>query len=244
MDFSGKKLLIVDDEPDLREMISFEFDLLNFEVKEASSGSEAIDLLKEDGATFDAIISDIRMPNGDGLSLLKYLSSQKNRCPLVFISGFADLGPEEAYSFGAQSIFSKPFDLQNLVNAISYYLSDYKTRLSGGVETLSKVVELDGLSFSEMNDSFGLTAFGFYFRQEDRLSSGEKFNFKFTDESSNTIEGTARALWTRKESEGGTHYIIGAEIIGLTPESLSYLEANKDTEAYTSPFIPSPKSFS
>ena len=151
MELNGKKLLIVDDEPDLREMISFEFDLLGVNVLEASSGNEAIEVLNSN-SDVDAIISDIRMPNGDGLSLLKHVAKNTNRSPFIFISGFADLSAEEAFFHGAQSIFSKPFDLQNLVDEVKYYLQTWSDRLSekpGSVDTkITQDIENVGLKTS------------------------------------------------------------------------------------------------
>ena len=67
----GKRLLIVDDEPDLREMLEFEFEMSGASVETAMNGRDALEKFKHQA--FDLIISDIRMPGGDGVELIKNL---------------------------------------------------------------------------------------------------------------------------------------------------------------------------
>lgn len=111
-----QKILIVDDEADLRELISSEFELNGFDTVEAENGTIALSIVKEQ--KIDAIVSDIRMPGGDGITLIKKLNELPNPPLLVFITGFADITPEEALALGAKAIFSKPFDLAAIVDAI------------------------------------------------------------------------------------------------------------------------------
>ena len=109
----GKKLLIVDDEPDLREMLEFEFEMSGASVDTAMNGREALEKLKSD--EFHLVISDIRMPGGDGVELIKNINHENIRVPLIFISGFADIQVDEAYELGACGYFPKPFVLNDIV---------------------------------------------------------------------------------------------------------------------------------
>ncbi len=244
MELNGKKLLIVDDEPDLREMISFEFDLLGVNVLEASSGNEAIEVLNSN-SDVDAIISDIRMPNGDGLSLLKHVAKNTNRSPFIFISGFADLSAEEAFFHGAQSIFSKPFDLQNLVDEVKYYLQTWSDRLSekpGSVDT--KITQdIESFESARDNNKFDFSAYGFYFQTPEKLAFDQVFEFDFTGNGNTLLSGVAKVKWIDKNDQGQPELTVGAEFIWLSPESNEVIKSKHDTEKYNSPFIPCSKSF-
>ncbi len=61
-------ILLVDDEPSFLEMLSMQLGFSGFDIMLTGSGEEAFEKLKEGG--IDVVLSDIRMPNGDGLELL------------------------------------------------------------------------------------------------------------------------------------------------------------------------------
>ena len=84
------KILVVDDEKDLRDLISLFLKREGFEVKNASDGEEAFGLINQERP--DLVISDIRMPNWDGYELMKRVSSDLTppRLPMLFISGYTD----------------------------------------------------------------------------------------------------------------------------------------------------------
>ena len=119
---SGKKILVVDDELDLREIISEDLELLGAEVFNAENGRSAFDLAKL--VHPDLILSDVRMPGGDGIELLSRIKDlPQNPSPYVFlITGFADMSPEEATSLGAQGMLAKPFNLKQLRELVSLTL--------------------------------------------------------------------------------------------------------------------------
>ena len=68
----GLKILIVDDEPDILELIAEEFNHHGHVVSIASSGNEAIEFLKK--GKFDFVVSDFKMPNGSGLDILNFVN--------------------------------------------------------------------------------------------------------------------------------------------------------------------------
>lgn len=72
------RILIVDDEKDVLMFTSEGFESQGHHVTVASSGNEAIEILKE--KAFDVIVSDLQMPNGDGLSLLSYVNTLNTLC--------------------------------------------------------------------------------------------------------------------------------------------------------------------
>lgn len=110
-------ILIVDDEADLREAIAFDFKRRKFNVITAASGHEAMKLIESQAV--DIVLSDVRMPDGDGIQLLDWIKERNTLMPVVmFITAFADISVEEAYDKGAEAVFAKPFDRKMLMAAV------------------------------------------------------------------------------------------------------------------------------
>jgi len=116
--FTGKNVLVVDDEPDLREILRDELEFAGATLSEAANGLEALGMAKE--KKFDAIISDIRMPGGDGMTLARQIKSQDGPTPVLFlVTGFADVIPAEAYEVGVEGFIHKPFNLGPVMENLS-----------------------------------------------------------------------------------------------------------------------------
>ena len=110
------KILVVDDEPDLRELLADEFEYAGHEPVIASNGKEAFDLCSSHD--FDAVISDVRMPGGDGIELLERLRA-KEEAPLVFlVTGYADITRDKALAKGATNLLTKPYDIIELCSSV------------------------------------------------------------------------------------------------------------------------------
>jgi len=114
------KVLIVDDEPDLREIFSSELGNTGFTVFEASSGQEAQAIAERE--TLDLIVSDIRMPDGDGISLLKWIRSTGTfKGHFIIMSGFTETFEPELKLLKPDRVLNKPVNLR--------YLCDYVTKI-------------------------------------------------------------------------------------------------------------------
>ena len=81
MDLDSKKILVVDDEPALAELIGFEFELNGAKVFTAESFEQAVKLINSKKP--DVIIPDMRMPGKNGLDLLKHVREQEQRYQLL-----------------------------------------------------------------------------------------------------------------------------------------------------------------
>jgi DNA-binding NtrC family response regulator len=111
---SGRTILIVDDEVDMRTAIAYIFGKRGFNVLLAADGQEAYEITLNHNV--DAIITDVRMPKMDGIELLKRVKSRMPNLPVVFlISGFADVSAEDALRLGASGLVQKPFDTKKIV---------------------------------------------------------------------------------------------------------------------------------
>lgn len=110
----SKKVLIVDDEEDLREILKDEFESAGAAVAVAQNGLEAFELAQK--TSFDLVVSDIRMPKADGVALLKKIRAVNPKVPVVIlISGFNDYSPNQLIEFGAFKILSKPMAASKVV---------------------------------------------------------------------------------------------------------------------------------
>ena len=118
MPLKGKVILTVDDEEDIREILMDELKSVGATVVGAENGSMAMECLRKD--TFDAVISDVKMPVGDGIWLMNEINKEFKIKPKLFLfTGSHDGGVEEMKKLGVIEIFLKPFNLDHMIDAVS-----------------------------------------------------------------------------------------------------------------------------
>jgi len=104
---NGRHILIVDDEPLVRRSLSELLTLSGYAVSTASDGKEALNLLKSYDA--DIIITDIKMPQMDGIQLLRQIRSLNRDIPVILITGYASIeNAVDAMKEGAYDYVTKP----------------------------------------------------------------------------------------------------------------------------------------
>lgn len=116
-----KKILIVEDDKQLGESLVELLDAFDFETALANSGNAAIKFF-DGGNTenIDVILSDVRMPNGDGIFLLDELSKKDFPIPkFIFLTGYADFTLDEVKEKGCSAILMKPLDLDQLLDIVN-----------------------------------------------------------------------------------------------------------------------------
>lgn len=107
------RVLLVDDEPELRRVLRRSLVRAGFEVVEASHGRAALELARQ--SSFDVVISDVRMPCMGGLELLERLMLEEPELPVVLISGSSELpSRQSAVDIGAFDYLSKPIGLVDI----------------------------------------------------------------------------------------------------------------------------------
>jgi two-component system response regulator PilR (NtrC family) len=110
---SRLKILIVDDEASLREMLTIFFKKLGHQTAVAASFAEGRALASRD--EFDAILCDIKMPDGSGIDLLPHFKETQPRAPVMMITAHASHEDAvEAMRRGAADYIGKPFDIDEL----------------------------------------------------------------------------------------------------------------------------------
>ena len=118
-------ILIVEDEKDIREMLKIALIRRKFTVMEASSGKEAIIHFKP--SIIDLVITDLIMPEEDGLKVIMKLRELKPSIKIIAISGGGKVGPGSylnlAKALGAHAVYSKPFSIKKLLAKIEELLN-------------------------------------------------------------------------------------------------------------------------
>jgi DNA-binding NtrC family response regulator len=115
-------ILLVDDEVDICEKLAEAFELEDFIALTATSANHAIQVIKEN-PNIDIIISDVRMPDGDGLALLEYVKANlSSKLPLIMQSGFSEISKEEFIGLGAAAYLKKPTNIDDLIEFVKSML--------------------------------------------------------------------------------------------------------------------------
>ncbi|MBS1968915.1 MAG: response regulator [Bdellovibrionales bacterium] len=112
-----KKILIVDDEPMIREIFKEAFEAVGFIAHDAQNGRAAFQSIMNE--SYDCVLSDVRMPGGDGVELAKNIFHMSGPKPQVFlVTGFSDVNTQKAIEWGVQKIFDKPFSFKDVIEGI------------------------------------------------------------------------------------------------------------------------------
>jgi len=113
-----KKILLVEDEPDLLEI--FGYVLSDYEVIKASDGRDAIELFKEHKP--DIVLMDIELPSIDGVEATRKILEYKPDTKVIAITAFASRRGKEMLEAGAVGVLKKPFRMHELVETVRKYL--------------------------------------------------------------------------------------------------------------------------
>jgi DNA-binding NtrC family response regulator len=106
-------LLIVDDEQSYRQLLTLVFEGDGHYIRTAMNGREALNMLGEEPA--DVIISDVKMPDMDGIELLRAVREVSPDTGVVLMTAFASVETaREAFKLGADDFIQKPFDVEEL----------------------------------------------------------------------------------------------------------------------------------
>lgn len=116
---AGLRVLVVDDEPDVRRVVAKRIARFGAEVETASDGVEATALTLRESPSFDIVITDQTMPGRSGDEFVRAVRAAGSRVPVVIMSGFNASGTTIAPDgLGAQTFLAKPFDSAQLLAAL------------------------------------------------------------------------------------------------------------------------------
>jgi CheY-like chemotaxis protein len=108
-----KRILVVDDDPDIRQVLQDRLNAYGYAVETAIDGLEALDALQR--GDYDGMILDIRMPKVDGLEVLRRTRESHPGLPVIMITASkVKESDDQAINAGAQDLLLKPFDVAQL----------------------------------------------------------------------------------------------------------------------------------
>jgi DNA-binding NtrC family response regulator len=140
-----KKILIVDDDPFIRDILSEAFGLHDeFEILKAENGKIAIESLSS--AKIDIVITDLKMPVMSGVALLSYMNKKHLKIPAIILTGHGTPELEAKIdTFSNFSYFEKPLDVNMLIDTVKDALASMPTsQIHGiGVDAFLQLVEME-----------------------------------------------------------------------------------------------------
>ncbi len=113
-------ILVVDDEEEVRSLLRLTLEREGYTVFDAADGTQAMAVYREHGV--DVVITDIVMPEKEGIELIMELKALDSETPIIAISGGGRIDPHDylkwAGRFGVEYTFTKPVDRQDLLDAV------------------------------------------------------------------------------------------------------------------------------
>ncbi|HVH45877.1 MAG TPA: sigma-54 dependent transcriptional regulator [Labilithrix sp.] len=148
-----KQVLIVDDEPNLRKILAAQLSRDGYDVLLAEDGEQGLTLLREHH--IDLVVTDLKMPKVDGMTLLRQALAEQPELPIVMITAHGTVDTAvEALKLGAFDYLTKPFDKEEVRQIVGKAL---KTRELAGEEATTEIKEAEGARFGIIGQSSGLT---------------------------------------------------------------------------------------
>lgn len=140
IDYSKELILIVDDDVYLREMFEKLLETIHFSSATAASGPEALEFLKSSSVTF--LLTDMKMPEMDGMELIKKVSESYPYVSIIAMTGFSEgYRYVDVINAGASDFIKKPFDIEELEAKVRRIINERSLR-----EELSRLSITDSLT--------------------------------------------------------------------------------------------------
>jgi DNA-binding response OmpR family regulator len=117
-------ILIVDDDPGIRDLLSFKLEKSGFNTETLSSGEDCLDHLDE-GPSPDLMLLDVQMPRTDGLEVLDRMQAEPDTDFPVLLLTRVDLSSGSDDVAGATDYIRKPFRITEVVDAVEAALDEY-----------------------------------------------------------------------------------------------------------------------
>jgi CheY-like chemotaxis protein len=113
----GKRILVVDDQESMRHMLADLLEMMGHESRTVQSGIEALEQLGDD---VDLVITDLNMPEMDGLELMKRIKARIPDLPVIVITGYGTFNTErQVLSDGADGYIPKPCTIHRVQETVN-----------------------------------------------------------------------------------------------------------------------------
>jgi two-component system response regulator GlrR len=207
---SEERILVVDDDPNILEVLSMRLESSGFEPAKVKSAEEALKKLKEE--KFDLVLTDLRMAGMDGMDLLEEARKMDADMPVIILTAHGSIpNAVEAMQKGAFSYLTKPFEDRELTIHIERALE--KRNLQKKIHNLQSLVK-DRFSFKNIIGKSRVMKS--MFEQVVQVAPTES-TILLTGESGTGKELTARAIHAHSHKSGGPFIAVNC---GAIPENL------------------------
>src|SRR5256885_8132485 len=173
----AERILVVDDEEAIREIVSSMLHNAGYETRQASSGVEALSTINS-GESFDLMLSDLMMPEMDGITLLERVKEARPDMPAIMVTAVHDISVAlAAIRNGAYDYLLKPFEREQLLATVRRAMENRRLKLENrayqtNLETLVAArTEQLRKAMADLERSYDITleALGFFFQAEDGI---------------------------------------------------------------------------
>ncbi len=220
-------VLVVDDEESLCDILSIYLEDAGYDTLVANDGRTALAMLQQEKV--DVIVSDIRMPRGNGIEFINSIKAwNENHPPLIFVTGYSDLTPQEALQYGAEEIIAKPIDYNALLGIIKRTLlppeQQWKREfLRIDTSNVKAEISTDGFITKQVGRVLNISSGGLFIALTNRLPNvGDnlQFNIRFNNPKQKPGEGTGICRWRREQTLAPNQLRgVGVEFVTLDQAS-------------------------
>jgi DNA-binding response OmpR family regulator len=117
------RMLVVEDEDSLRSLLKSELETYGFSVDDADGGSRAMTLLNNNH--YDVVILDIRMPDIDGMEVLRNIRAENLAEKVIMLTGVNELKiARDSLEMGANDFLTKPYEFKKLLECINRVMKE------------------------------------------------------------------------------------------------------------------------
>ena len=221
MQLKDATVLVVDDEPHYRDIMTGWFEKEGSRVLAAENGFRALELIEKN--EINAIVTDIRMPVMDGTELIKRVKAMGKYTPTaVAVTGFSDLPPRDAYDLGIEAQLSKPVERKALVSALRKTLTEREELWAEPFRTTTLpaiTIEFESLNAALKNKkiAFGHGGFCTISRVPFPEDSSITFELRFAMDRQN-VSGQGMIRWNAIREQ-----LVGIEITRVSDPARAWI---------------------
>ena len=117
------KILLVDDDPDIRDVVTMLLETKGYETVTASNGLDALKMIERSNGQFDILITDIVMPSITGVAIISVLKNRYPQIPVIAITGYGQHPEALAGEANADLVIKKPIELSKLEESVIILIS-------------------------------------------------------------------------------------------------------------------------
>lgn len=225
------RVLVVDDEPDICEILKEDLESRGVIVHAYSDPRQALEAVRE--LKLDFVISDIRMPNVDGVNFLSGLRQHHRYHPLlIFMTGYAQYGKDELMHMGAVECFEKPVDPDRVfVTLMQHFIEPVfeapPPPKRGAAQVVAPTETLRFDKLAEHHLGFGgvfIPVDAERLSREERFLPGSQFDFQVDFLNSGTLKARGEVVWSRTENAGEKPAGMGVRFVSLKPDDRKRVE--------------------